>query len=148
MKPMPHILQMAAAACMLGAASVFSQTVPVADNLWRLAAQEDTDGDKKITIHDHVTPFEIRGQDGAPVRTLADFYQMSVLLQELKRADDAHTQETSMDHLQLDESPVDRTRRFIKENFWNTLTRRIDAAHLDQVISDPKAAGKYDCLYV
>ena len=28
------------------------------------------------------------------------------------------------------------------------LTRRIDAAHLDQVVSDSKAAGKYDCLYV
>ena len=32
-----------------------------------------------------------------------------------------------MDNLQLDESAVDRTHRFIKEYFWNALTRRIDA---------------------
>ena len=136
------------AACILGADAAFSQTVPVADNLWRLVAQEDTDGDKKITIDDRVTPFVIRDQNGTAVRTLTNFYQMSVLLQELKRADDQHTKETSMDNLQLDESPVDRTHRFIKEYFWSALTRRIDAAHLDQVVGDSKAAGKYDCLYV
>lgn len=53
-----------------------------------------------------------------------------------------------MDNLQLDESPVDRTHRFIKDVFWNALTRRIDAAHLDQVVSDSKASGKFDCLYI
>src|SRR6516164_1579656 len=53
-----------------------------------------------------------------------------------------------MDHLQLDETAVDRTHRFIKDYFWNALTRRIDAGHLDQVIRDSKSAGKYDYLYV
>src|SRR5208282_419619 len=148
MKPAVQILHGASAACLLAAIAAFSQTVPVADNLWRLVAQEDTDGDQKITVHDHTTPFVIHDQNGAAVRTLTNFYQMSVLLQELKRADDQHTKETSMDNLQLDESPVDRTHRFIKEYFWNALTRRIDAAHLDQVVGDSKAAGKYDCLYV
>ncbi len=136
------------AACMLATTSLFSQTVPVADNLWRLVAQEDTDGDKKITIHDQTTPFEIHGPNGGTVRTLTNFYQMSVLLQELKRADDLHTKETSMDNFQIDESVVDRTHRFIKDNFWNALTRRIDAAHLDQVVSDSKTAAKYDYIYV
>ena len=65
-----------------------AQTVPVAPNLWRLIAQEDTDGDQKITVHDHTTPFVIREANGAPARTLTDFYQMSVLLQELKQHDD------------------------------------------------------------
>ena len=73
------------------------------------------------------TPFVIRDQSGAAARTLTNFYQMSVLLQELKRADDQHQQETTMDNLQLDESAVDRTHRFIKDYFWNALTRRIDA---------------------
>ncbi len=122
--------------------------MPVAENLWRLVAQEDTDGDQKITIHDHTTPFEIDDKNGATLRTLTNFYQMSVLLQELKRADDQHKPETTMDNLQLDESAVDRTHRFIKDNFWNALTRRIDAQHLDQVVRDPKAAAKYDYLYV
>ncbi len=120
----------------------------MADNLWRLVAQEDTDSDQKITIHDHTTPFTIRDDDGAAARTLTNFYQMSVLLQELKRADDQHATETRMDNLQLDESAVDRTHRFIKDYFWTALTRRIDAQHLDQVVRDPKTAAKYDYLYV
>ena len=64
------------------------------ENLWRLVAQEDTDGDQKITVHDRTTPFVIHDQNGAAARTLTNFYQMSVLLQELKRADDQHTKET------------------------------------------------------
>jgi alpha,alpha-trehalase len=148
MKPAFRSLAGAFATCILAADPVFSQTVPVSENIWRLVAQEDTDDDKKITIHDQTTPFDIHDNSGAALRTLTNFYQMSVLLQELKRADDQHEKETTMDHLQLDESPVDRIHRFIKDNFWNALTRRIDAAHLDVVVSDSKAAGKYDCLYV
>ncbi len=148
MKPPFQTLAGAMAACILATASAFAQTVPVTENLWRLVAQEDTDGDKKITIHDQTTPFEIHSQNGAALRALTNFYQMSVLLQELKRADDQHEQETTMDKLQLDESAVDRTHRFIKDFFWNALTRRIDAQHLDQVVRDPKVTAKYDYLYV
>jgi alpha,alpha-trehalase len=148
MKPARQIFGVVSAVCVLTASSALSQTVSVADNLWRLVAQEDTDGDKKITIHDYTTPFVIHGQNGAAARTLTNFFQMSVLLQELKRADDQHEQETTMDNLQLDESAVDRTHRFIKDNFWNVLTRRVDAQHLDQVVRDPKVAAKYDYLYV
>ena len=148
MKPPFRALAAAFAACILTTTPAFPQTVPVAENLWRLAAQEDTDGDQKITIHDQTTPFEIDDKNGATLRTLTNFYQMSVLLQELKRADDQHKPETTMDNLQFDESAVDRTHRFIKDNFWNALTRRIDAQHLDQVVRDPKVAAKYDYLYV
>ena len=133
---------------LLTASSVLAQTIPVADNLWRLVAQEDTDGDQKITLHDHTTPFVIRNTDGTATRTLTDFYQMSVLLQALKQADDQHQKEIGMDNLQLDESALDRTHRFIKEYFWNALTRRIDAQHLDQVVRDSKVTSKYDYLYV
>jgi Neutral trehalase Ca2+ binding domain len=38
------------------AASSPSQIISVPDNFTRLVAQEDTDGDKKITIHDYITP--------------------------------------------------------------------------------------------
>jgi hypothetical protein len=44
---------------LLVATSALSQTVPVSENLWRLVAQEDTDGDRKITILDHITSFVI-----------------------------------------------------------------------------------------
>ena len=80
MKPWLQALAGTLAACILGVSAAFSQTVPVADNLWRLVAQEDTDGDQKITIDDRVTPFVIHDQNGAMVRTLTNFYEMSVLL--------------------------------------------------------------------
>jgi hypothetical protein len=66
------------------ATTALCQTVPVSENFGRLVAQEDTDGDKKITIHDQITPFKIHDQNGATTRTLTNFYQMSVLLQELR----------------------------------------------------------------
>ena len=148
MKSAVQISRAALALFFVTAAPAFSQSVRVSENLWRLVAQEDTDGDRQITVHDRTTPFIIHDANGAAARTLTNFYQMSVLLQELKRTDDQHVTETAMDNLQLDESAVDRTHRLIKEYFWNALTRRIDAAHLDQVVVDSKAAGRYECLYV
>ena len=116
------------------------------ETLWRLTAQERTrmanSCKKSLLSMIAITPFIIRDVHGAAVRTLTNFYQMSVLLQELTRTEEQHTNEVLMDNLQLDESSVDRTHRFIKEYFWNALTRRIDARHLDQVVSDSKTGGK------
>ncbi len=53
-----------------------------------------------------------------------------------------------MDILPQNETPMDRTHRLIKEKYWDALTRRIDAIHLDQVVTDSKVAAKYDCVYV
>jgi alpha,alpha-trehalase len=128
--------------------STFAQTVPVSENLWRLVAQEDTDGDRKITIHDHTTPFEVRNENGEAVRTITNVYQLSVLLQELKNADDRHLRVVALDQLPLDESAADRTHRLIKDFYWDALTRRIDADHLNQVVHDPKVASKCDYIYV
>ena len=125
-----------------------SQTIPVSENLRRLTAQEDTDGDLKITVHDSTTPFLIQGQDGKVARTLTNFYRMSVLLQELTRADNQDFREIGLDKLRLDESAVDRTHRMIRDYYWDALTRRIDAQHIDQVVRDSKTWSKYDHLYV
>ncbi len=132
---------------LLAQAGAFSQNVPVQDNLWRLVAQEDTDGDLRITVHDHTTPFVVRDSNGTALRTVNDVYQLSVLLQELKRADLRHLTLTGMDQLNLDEPPPDRTHRLIKEYYWDALTRRIDGDHLDQVVHDPKTVSKFDFLY-
>ncbi|HKI68620.1 MAG TPA: trehalase family glycosidase, partial [Verrucomicrobiae bacterium] len=132
----------------LAATSVLSQTIPVSRNLWRLVAQEDTDGDKKITVHDHLTPFGIVGPNGTDVREIQGVYPLSVLLQELKRADDEHHFQISLDTIHFDESVVDRTHRLIKEYYWGALTRRIDAAHVDQVVHDPKVRSRSDYIYV
>jgi alpha,alpha-trehalase len=129
-------------------APAFSQIISVPDNFARLMAQEDTDGDKKITVHDHLTPFVIRGTNGAPVETVQGAYPLSILLQTLKRAEDENHLEIPLDEININESAVDRTRRLIKQYYWDALTRRIDVDHLSRVITDPKSESKDDYLYV
>ena len=75
-------------------------------------------------MRDDTTPFVLRDQHGARLRTLTNFYQMSVLLQEFKRADDQHQADTTLEKLQLDETAVDRTHRFIRD-----ILERVDSAH-------------------
>jgi len=48
-----------------------AQDVPVVDNLWRLIAQEDTDEDRRITLHDRLTPFVVQDLQGRPARTIS-----------------------------------------------------------------------------
>ena len=127
---------------------VFSQTIDVPDNLDRLIAQEDTDGDKKITVHDHLTPFEIRGTNGLYVKEIQGVYPLSVLLQELKRASDVYRFQISLADIDLTEPVTDRTLRLIKDHYWNALTRRIDAAHVNNVVHDPKVVSRDDYLYI
>lgn len=125
-----------------------SQTLDVPDNLARLVAQEDTDGDKKITIHDHLTPFEIRGTNGAGVETIQGAYPLSVLLQNLKRASESNRFEIPLDEINFNESAAARTHRLIRDYYWNALTRRIDTEHLSQVVPDPKSQSKDNYLYI
>lgn len=120
----------------------------VPDNLWRLTAQEDTDGDRRITVHDRTTAFELRDKNGAVAGVVSNVYALSVLLQELKRADDRHQGKLAIDQLRLNETAVDRTHRLIREYYWDALTRRIDGEHLEQVAHDSKTASKYDNIYV
>ena len=129
-------------------APVLSQTISVPDNFARLMAQEDTDGDKKITVHDHLTPFVIFGTNGAPVETIQGAYPLSVLLQTLKREGDGNHFEIPLNEINFNESIVERTHRLIKEYYWDALTRQIDADHLDRVVPDPKADSRDDYLYV
>ncbi len=130
------------------AASAVSQTISVPDNFARLVAQEDNDGDKKITVHDRTTPFEILATNGAPVEEITGTYHLSILLQHLKRAEDEDRFRISVSEIPLNENIVDRTHRLIREFYWDALTRRIDAAHVDQVVHDPKVQSKDDYIYV
>ena len=134
--------------CLLSIVRAFPQTISVTDNLWRLVPQEDTDGDHRITVHDRTTPFSLRGPNNKNVRSIDEVYQLSVALQELKRAEERHQNEIDVAQLHLDESAADRTHRLIKEYYWDALTRRIDAEHLDQVVSDSKTRSKFDYVYV
>ncbi|HXC36281.1 MAG TPA: trehalase family glycosidase [Candidatus Acidoferrales bacterium] len=132
----------------LAATTVFSQMIDVPDNLARLIAQEDTDNDKKITVHDRLTPFEIHDPNGVAVKQIQGAYPLSVLLQELKRASDENHIQMPLADIDFNEPVTVRTLRLIKDDYWNALTRRIDARGFDQVIHDPKVASRDDYLYV
>jgi alpha,alpha-trehalase len=130
------------------ALSALSQSIPVRENFARLNAQEDTDGDKRITIHDRLTPFELRDRNGATVLVVSDVYRLSVLMQELDWAISENRSEVTLAELKLNETVVDRTSRLIRELYWNALTRRIDGTHLDQVLDEQKISSSQDFLYV
>ena len=59
-------------------------------------------------------------------------------MQELTIAQDYGHKEIVIDEQRLNENPVDRLERFIREMFWQNLTRCIDGANIDMVAKDPK----------
>jgi alpha,alpha-trehalase len=135
-------------ALMQSCITLSAQSIPVSENLRRLVKQEDTDGDRRITVHDQITPFEIHDTNGHVTATVTNVYPLSVLLQELKRGEDAERTSLPANQLRLDESVVDRTHRLIREMYWDALTRRIDEDHVDEVVHDSKTQSKYDYIYV
>jgi alpha,alpha-trehalase len=130
--------------------------VDVQENLDRLIRDEDTDGDKKITVEDTRLQepgrgdkrFRLTATDGKPYEVVGTYY-LSNLLQELKLAQDAGDAVAPIDFNRVFESPVRRISRSIRENYWDGLTRRIDERSLGELLSDEKiAAGGYRYLYV
>jgi alpha,alpha-trehalase len=125
-----------------------AQAVPVAATLQRLETSEDTDGDRRISVRDRTSPFELRAADGTLIDTVGDVYRLSVLLQELKRAADERRSEVALSALGLDESVVDRTHRLIRQRYWDALTRRVDGDNVDLVVHDAKVTQHSDTIYV
>ncbi|KAI9813262.1 MAG: alpha,alpha-trehalase nth1 [Pycnora praestabilis] len=76
---------------------------------------------------DGVNRFDIRGT-----------YMLSNLLQELTLAQDYGRKYIVLDEARLNENPVNRLSRLIKDTFWDGLTRRIDASVIEKVGKDPK----------
>ena len=65
-------------------------------------------------------------------------YMLSNLLQELTVAKDFGHSNIVLDEARLNENPVNRLSRLIKDSFWNSLTRRIDGSNIASVGKDPK----------
>ena len=63
---------------------------------------------------------------------------LSNLLQELTLAKGYGRKYIVLDEERLNENPVARLSRNIKDNFWNNLPRRIDASVIEKVALDPK----------
>jgi alpha,alpha-trehalase len=105
-----------------------------------LLAQEDTDGDRRITI-----------RDAGPQRYNLDghwiegTYQLSNLLQELAVAKEAGLATLELNPAFLKEPPTQRISRTIRQRCWNGLTRRIDNP---SVLDDPKMPQFPSKLYL
>jgi alpha,alpha-trehalase len=112
--------------------------IAVQETLDQLLAQEDTDGDKKITIED-------RGPGNFVLKDLDDkqlevkgTYHLANLLQELVLARVDKDGVGEIDPGLIEEPPVKRISRMIRQYYWNGLTRTMDREGVAALISDSK----------
>lgn len=75
-------------------------------------------------------------------------YSLAILLQELHFAKERGEKTLKINSNQLKEDPVQRLERFIKERFWNNLTRQMDAKGIEAAAPDPKTADSQPRIYI
>jgi len=75
---------------------------------------------------------------------------LSNLLQELTLAKKYGRKQIVLDESRLNENPVNRFARLIKDQFWPNLTRRIDGGNIAAVAKDPKdwTANPHPRMYI
>ena len=106
--------------------------------LSQLLTQEDTDRDKKITIEDKgPKSFNLVANSGESY-TVNGTYYLSNLLQELVIAKTNGLNIASIDTDVIEERPVERVSKIIKNYFWNGLTRTMDEKGIESLIHDTK----------
>ena len=108
------------------------------DTIDKLLLQEDTDGDKKITIEDKgPRSFTIISTEGEEYEVKGTYY-LSNLLQELVIAKNDNQTVASFGLEKIEELPVNRVSRMIKEYYWKGLTRTMDEKGIVSLIHDTK----------
>lgn len=132
----------------------------ISDTLQRLLAQEDTDGDKKITVEDNgPRAFEVtlydnafanlpHRQAGAEKHIIKGTYHLSNFLQELALEKALGKAEAIIPLWKIEEAPSARISRMIKDYFWDDLTRTIDKEGISKILTDTKAENPVQRLYV
>ncbi|KAI9033863.1 trehalase-domain-containing protein [Phycomyces nitens] len=123
--------------------------VDVEETQRKILEQEDTDGDFQITINDlGPKTLALGTEDSGGYRKydIRGTYMLSNLLQELALAHDYGRKHIVLDEARLNENPVDRLSRMIHHNFWDGLTRRIDADTIEVVCADPKDRSEHPVL--
>lgn len=112
--------------------------VDIEKTLRHLLKQEDTDGDKKITIEDDGPKrFKLTNIEGETY-DITGTYFLSNLLQELILAKDEGLETALISLSKIEEKPVHRISRMIKDYYWDGLTRRMDEAGIEQLLADTK----------
>ena len=110
----------------------------IADTLKRLLEQEDIDGDKKITIEDNgPKSFKLVSKNGQNYNVKGT-YHLSNLLQELVISKNEGNSFAEIPISKIEELPVERISRMIRDYYWNGLTRTMDAEGVEKLISDTK----------
>ncbi|WP_431156596.1 trehalase family glycosidase [Winogradskyella poriferorum] len=110
----------------------------IEETIDRLLEQEDTDGDKKITIEDKgPKSFELLSDSGDSI-TINGTYQLSNLLQELVIQKQEGKDIAAINPNYIDELPPDRISRMIRDFYWKGLTRQMDKSGIEALISDTK----------
>jgi alpha,alpha-trehalase len=110
----------------------------IKETLKNLLIQEDTDGDKKITIEDKgPKEFVITATSGERYPIKGTYY-LSNLLQELVRAKNKGLDVLELDIASIEELPVERISRSIKDYYWQGLTRTMDEKGIEALLSDIK----------
>ncbi|KAK3646302.1 alpha,alpha-trehalase nth1 [Elasticomyces elasticus] len=117
----------------------------VDETLKTLLMREDTDHNIQITIDDHgpkTIQLGTAASGGYRHFDVRGTYMLSNLLQELTLAKWYGRKQIVLDESRLNENPVNRFARLIKDQFWPNLTRRIDGGNIAAVATDPKDWSK------
>ncbi|KAJ9141774.1 Trehalase [Pleurostoma richardsiae] len=115
--------------------------IQVEPTLQSLQSQEDTDQNMQITIEDNgpkVLSLRTAASNGYNRFDVRGTYMLSNLLQELSLAKEYGRKQIILDEARLNENPVNRLSRLIRDHFWDALTRRIDASSIEVAARDPK----------
>ena len=118
------------------------------ETIQRLLAQEDTDGDKKITIDDHGPKRFLLEDENGNLLFIEGTYPLSNLLQELALSKKNNTEFAKINISEIIENPVNRISRKIKNLYWQGLTRTIDRQGVLKIIEDEKIENSISYLYV
>lgn len=103
-----------------------------------LLQQEDTDGDTKITVEDNgPKKFELKDNEGNSY-TITGTYHLSNLLQELVIAQNRGDAYLEIEKDKIEEAPVTRISRMIRDYYWDGLTRKMDASGIEALLADTK----------
>ena len=121
--------------------------INISKTLHELLSQEDTDGDKKITIEDNgPKSYILKEAKGNKQITIEGTFHLANLLQELILAKEDIR--STIDTQYIIEDPVDRLKRMIEDFYWDGLTRSIDEKGLIKVLSDEKSSSDKKRVYI
>lgn len=111
--------------------------VNISETLKNLLQQEDTDGDKKITIEDK-GPKSFTISSSETSYAIKGTYHLSNFLQELVIAKNEGKTSVIISPDKIEELPANRISRMIRDYYWKGLTRTMDAKGIEHLISDTK----------